>query len=181
MFYYYLMQEVTPTTEYVWSWGDGSKSVATGTITHNHTYSQPGLYGISVNATEGNETFSSILRSTLVSGNKRTLEIHLYVMVFFSDKISRLIISRTSSLVVAGVTVTFTARVELQYGTTYFTPVTYQWSYSDGGDSGPIHVFSEPGTYQVNCTAMNYVINFSNSTLVTVREGSYVASQRISH
>ena len=91
----------------------------------------------------------------------------------FSDKISRLIISSTSSLV-AGVAVTFTARVELQYGTIYFPPVTYHWSYSDGGDSGPIHVFNEAGMYQVNCTAVNYVRNFTNSTLVTVGEGSIV-------
>ena len=178
MFCYYQMQEVTPTTEYVWSWGDGSKSVTTGTITHNHTYSQPGTYDILVTATEGDETFSSIQKSILVSGNKRTSEIHLYVIIFFSDKISRLIISTSSSLV-AGVTVTFTARVELQYGTTYFTPVTYQWSYSDGGDSGPIHVFNEPGTYQVNCTAMNYVRSFSNSTSVTVREGTYILSKKL--
>ena len=92
--------------------------------------------------------------------------------VILSDKISRLIISSSSSLV-AGVAVTFTARVELQYGTTYFPPVTYHWSYSDGGDSGPIHVFNEAGTYQVNCTAVNYIRNFSNSTLVMVGEGMY--------
>ena len=93
------------------------------------------------------------------------------IIYILSDKISRLIISSTSSLV-AGVDVTLTARVELQYGTTYFPPVAYHWSYSDGGDSGPIHVFNEAGTYQVNCTAMTYVGNFTNSTLVTVGEGS---------
>ena len=98
--------------------------------------------------------------------------------IIISDKISRLIISSTSSLI-AGVPVTFTARVELQYGTTYFFPVTYHWSYSNGGDSGPIHVFNEPGTYQVNCTAMNYVRSFSNSTSVTVREGTYILSKKL--
>ena len=93
--------------------------------------------------------------------------------MLYADKISKIVIFSTSSLV-AGVAVTFTATVELQYGTTYFPSVTYHWSYSDGGDSGPIHVFNEPGTYQVNCTVMNYARNFSNSTLVTVREGMYI-------
>ena len=93
--------------------------------------------------------------------------------MLFSDKISRLIISSTSSLV-AGVTVTFNDRLELQYDTTYYAPVTYHWSYSDGGDSGATHVFNEPGTYQVNCTAMNYIRNFSNSTSVIVGEGMYI-------
>ena len=66
--------------------------------------------------------------------------------------------------------------MELQYGTTYFPPVTYHWSYSDGGDSGPIHVFNEAGTYQVTCTAMTYAKNFSNSTLVTVGDGMHIYS-----
>ena len=90
--------------------------------------------------------------------------------MLFSDKISRLLISNSSNLV-AGVAVTFTAMVELQYGTRYFDPVTYHWSYSDGRDSGPIHIFNEPGKYQVNCTAMTYARHFSNTTSVIVGEG----------
>ena len=83
-----------------------------------------------------------------------------------------MIITSPSSIV-PGIAVTFTASVELQYGTRYFTLVTFQWSYSDGKDSGPIHVFDRTGTYQVNCTAINYVNNFSNSTSVTVEKGMY--------
>lgn len=91
-------------------------------------------------------------------------------MLLFSDRISRLVIS-SSSILVVGIAVTFTARVELQYGTRYFTQVTYQWSYSDGRDSGPIHVFNEKGKYQVNCTAISYAESFTNSTFVTVEDG----------
>ena len=47
-------------------------------------------------------------------------------VIIFSDKISKLLISSCSNLVV-GIVVTFTARVELQYGTKYFTQVTYHW------------------------------------------------------
>ena len=69
--------------------------------------------------------------------------------------------------------------MELQYDTTYFTPVTYQWSYSDGGDSGATHVFNEPGTYQVNCTAINYIRSFSNSTSVIVGEGTHACIPKV--
>ena len=91
-------------------------------------------------------------------------------ILLFSDRISRLIISSSSNLVV-GIVVTFTARVELQYGTKYFTQVTYQWSYSDGRDSGPIHVFNETGTYLVKCMAISYAESFTNSTSITVEDG----------
>ena len=94
------------------------------------------------------------------------------MLLFYIDKISQVIISSSSSFI-AGIAVTFTAWVELQYGTRYFTSVTFHWSYSDGKDSGPVHVFNEAGTYQVTCTAVSYVRNFTNSTLVTVEDGMY--------
>ena len=102
------------------------------------------------------------------------------ILLLFSDKISRLIISSPSSLV-AGVAVTFTARVELQYayGTVFSPVVSYHWSYSDGIDSGAIHVFNEAGVYQVNCTAIKYFGDFSNSTLVTVGEGILLRSNNL--
>ena len=113
----------------------------------------------------------SVQKSILVLGNNKFHENICILAICFLDKISKLIISSSSSIV-AGIAVTFTASVELQYGTRYFTPVTFQWSYSDGKNSGPIHVFDEAGTYQVNCTAINYVNNFSNSTSVTVEKGT---------
>ena len=91
-------------------------------------------------------------------------------VIIFSDKISKLLISSCSNLVV-GIVVTFTARVELQYGTKYFTQVTYHWNYSDGIDSGPIHIFNEAGTYLVNCTAISYAGSFTNWTFITVEDG----------
>ena len=92
--------------------------------------------------------------------------------VVISDRISRVIISSFSNLVV-GIAVTFTARLELEYGTNYFPLVTYNWSYSDGKDSGPIHVFNGAGKYQVNCTAISYAESFTDSTTVTVEDGMH--------
>ena len=72
---------------------------------------------------------------------------------------------------VVGIAATFIARVELQYGTRYFTQVTYHWSYSDGIDSESIHIFNKTGTYLVNCTAISYAGSFTNWTFVTVEDG----------
>ena len=91
-------------------------------------------------------------------------------MLCISDILSRVIIFSPSTLI-AGIAVTFTARVELRYGTTYFTPVTYQWSFSDGRNSGPIHIFNARGKYKVNCTAISYTKNVTNSTTVIVEDG----------
>jgi len=66
--------------------------------------------------------------------------------------------------------------VELQYGTKYFIPVTYRWSYSDGKDTGPTHVFNDAGRFQVNCTVLSYVSSFTNSTFVNVKDGMFTVN-----
>ena len=71
--------------------------------------------------------------------------------------------------------------MELQYDTKYFVPVTYQWSYSDGNGSGPVHVFSKAGTYQVNCTVTSYIGSFTNSTSVTVEDGMLACNYIINY
>ena len=67
------MQEGTSTTEYVWTWSDGSVTV--GNVTQSHIYSQPGPYTISVAANESGEMLSGGPKSLLVFGNKSTLKL----------------------------------------------------------------------------------------------------------
>ena len=98
------------------------------------------------------------------------------IFIFVLDILTGVIISGPPTLI-AGIAVTFTARVELRYGTTYFTPVTYQWSFSDGRNSGPIHTFNEGGSYEVNCTAISYSKSVTNSTTVNVTDGMIVCSE----
>ncbi|XP_065883529.1 uncharacterized protein [Dysidea avara] len=142
-------------TNYTWYWGDGSPNTVvkgyTTSRTQSHVYTTPGSFTITVKVKDG-ESDASVEKTILVL-----------------DSISRVIINIPVHIVV-DVAVTFAARVELTFNSTYSSPVTYQWSYNGGNYSGPTHTFHETGTHNITCTATNFVSHTTTTSSVNVKK-----------
>ncbi|XP_065883526.1 uncharacterized protein [Dysidea avara] len=142
-------------TNYTWYWGDGSPNTVvksyTASRTQTHMYTTPGSFTITVTVKDG--------------GSDTSVEKTILVL----DSISRVIIYIPVHIVV-DVAVTFAARVELTFNSTYSSPVTYQWSYNGGNYSGPTHTFHETGTQNVTCTATNFVSHSTTTSSVNVKK-----------
>ena len=136
-------------------------------------YTTPGSFTITVKVKDG-ESDASVEKTILVLGSVNFVyDFNNYVVFVISDSISRVIINIPVHIVV-DVAVTFAARVELTFNSTYSSPVTYQWSYNGGNYSGPTHTFHETGTHNITCTATNFVSHTTTTSSVNVKKSMYV-------
>ena len=81
-----LIQEGTSTTHYVWHWGDNSSDTIIGykaSQNVDHTYSFPGLYSISVKASEDGETFDVQRSIIILGGIKKYMYMFTYSFVMY--------------------------------------------------------------------------------------------------
>ena len=135
-------------------------------------YTTPGSFTITVTVKDGGSD-TSVEKTILVLGSVNFVyDFNNYVVFVISDSISRVIIYIPVHIVV-DVAVTFAARVELTFNSTYSSPVTYQWSYNGGNYSGPTHTFHETGTQNVTCTATNFVSHSTTTSSVNVKKSMY--------
>ena len=79
------IKEGTSITQYIWRWGDNSSdtTVVGYKASQNvaHTYSFPGLYNISVRASQDGEDFDA-QRSILIIGNIHNYDIWKFLFLF---------------------------------------------------------------------------------------------------
>ena len=139
-------------------------------------YTTPGNYSITVTVSDGSGT--SVEKPILVLGTANLCTNLNYHSVVISDSISRVTIS-TPRYVVVDIAATFTARVELTFNSAYSSPVTYQWSYDGGNNSGPLHVFHEAGMHNITCIATNFVSQSSSTISVDVQNGTFIYTASI--
>ena len=120
----------TPTS-WNWSFGDGTFSGLQNPV---HTYISPGIYDVSLNASNA-YSYGLVVEKGLVSAGNQT-------MVSFTANVT----SGTSPLAVG-----FT-------DTSSGYPTAWNWSFGDGGYAvtrNATHLYTVPGTYSIGLTASN--------------------------
>ena len=71
---------------------------------------------------------------------------------------------------------TFSCDVQSQSGTQYYTPVTYQWTFSDSFSATSVSVsrqFNRPNRLTVTCTATNLINVKCNQAQILVADCKY--------
>ena len=132
-------------TAWAWAFGDGNTSTDRNAT---HTYAAPGLYNVTLNA------------SNPYGYNLTTFENYIDV----------------GNPPAAGFTTNVTggnAPLAVQFtDTTEHTPTSWNWTFGDGSfseDQHPVHVYAAPGLYSVTLNASNaYGYNISAATAISV-------------
>lgn len=134
-----------------WDFGDGN----TATFPNpSHTYSEPGIYTVSLTLT----TSSGFETDTLVKED--FIEVHEYGVHFSADPVQGS----------APLTVAFTDDSFPPVLTSYSNPV---WDLGDGTTTtaaNPLHIYTEPGTYTVSLSVDVAVAGFPAEGITTTRE-----------
>ena len=167
---------------YRWYWGDGTANNTRAGYDNgrnlSHTYASAGTYTLIVTVT--NKAGSArVEKDITVLGNLFVfLNNFYYVVTFHSDPLYSVTINGPKHFA-AYTTVTYSCVVQSLNGTEYYTPVTYQWSFSDGyvasGTSVSRH-YTQAASLIITCTATNPISVKSNSTQVLVVESKYQSS-----
>jgi len=149
---------------------------------HNqsHTYATAGSYILTVTVTNKAGTgrvnkditvLGNVLENTPYSG-------FYFVHTFHSDPLHSVTINGPKYFP-AYTTVTFSCDVQSQNGTDFYTPVTYQWSFTVGSSTftavsaSVSHHFSQPGHLTITCAATNPISAISNSVQVLIVDCKY--------
>ncbi|MEY4594291.1 MAG: hypothetical protein RIQ47_701, partial [Bacteroidota bacterium] len=130
---------------YSWNFGDGGTSTSANAT---HSYSTPGVYSVSLVASNGN-CADTLVQSALISVNEKPVS------------------SFTSSPPVClGDTIFFTNNSSLASGGL----ISYTWNFGDGSPvsstTNPFHVYTTAGSFQVRLTST--ANGCSDDTLITV-------------
>jgi len=110
-----------------------------------------------------------------VLGNLRACIFSGYYQRIYSDPLLSVTINGPRKFP-AYTRATFSCDVQSQSGTQYYTPVIYQWTFTDSFSATGARVsrqFSQPGRVTVTCTASNPISVKSNQTQFLVVDCKY--------
>ena len=105
-----------------------------------------------------------------------------YLFYTYIDDISSVTVKSLTDasplVVIVNQEVVFTAVVTSLAGTTYYTPVTYQWDFGDGNnkvstEASVIYSYSTPGVWNITLTAANNVSSAIFIGKINILEGLF--------
>ncbi len=135
-------------TWYFWNFGDGSSTLPAQypTKTVTHTYSQGGVYNVTLTVVQSDGTTSQAVQQVGVIAPPNAA------------------FNPTSASIIAGSPLTFDGT---QSSDPYGSITAYSWNFGDGSGSTaaqPTHTFTQPGTYNVTLTVSESHGEFSSVT-----------------